>query len=683
MKRIVNQLLWSGLSLWAATTGLHAQTPTLTISPARITNDYNGPITLSISNLLPGSKVWVAKYPDFNGNGTADPAEPMMQGWGVADGSQSLIGGVRNRNVPGDEDGSTNGQIQLVLNYPGDNPVLERIAGQYLFQVSDPQGTFTPVSAAFTIVQQAWPQAVSGTARDAGSGALLTNAMVVMVVVDGNGGSGTFTDANGNYSLSNAPGNYALLAIRPGWVADQGAAMISLGNNSHVSTNLSASAGTLYVAGRVADQSSGKPLPGLFVECENTNSLFALAFTDTNGNYSIALSPSQWKVKIKSESGLTSKGYVQTGNDQRVTLDSASLSNLNFSFPKATALIYGRVLDQNSNGLTNLVIEGQDSTYSQNSFGQSRANGNYCLGVLAGTWTAQPDNDSLAAQNLLGLPSGQVNLSAGQATNIDIHVVRATSYLRGQVLDSQNNPVGLIGLVLNQVTTNGSNSQNLNSQTAPDGTFEFGVYAGQWNLALECNQAAQRGLVSPVLRLNVLDGINQTNLTLRAQQTTANLTVVVTDTQGHPVLANAWASYSPDGGYNSGCGSQSGSTAQLSVFNGTWVVGLSGDVTGQGYDNPGQQTVTVNGTNLTVNFMLYPLGQTPARLSVIGQYGQLQLFLSGASGAQYRIETSTNLSQPGSWVPLSTNTMMGGSLWYGEPIPANGPSRFYRTVRLQ
>ncbi|HWH70074.1 MAG TPA: hypothetical protein VNT26_11865, partial [Candidatus Sulfotelmatobacter sp.] len=190
MKRIVNQLLWSGLSLWAATTGLHAQTPTLTISPARITNDYNGPITLSIGNLLPGSKVWVAKYPDFNGNGTADPAEPMMQGWGVADGSQSLIGGVRNRNVPGDEDGSTNGQIQLVLNYPGDNPVLERIAGQYLFQVSDPQGTFTPVSAAFTIVQQAWPQAVSGTARDAGSGALLTNAMVVMVVVDGNGGSG-------------------------------------------------------------------------------------------------------------------------------------------------------------------------------------------------------------------------------------------------------------------------------------------------------------------------------------------------------------------------------------------------------------------------------------------------------------------------------------------------------------
>src|SRR5260221_8253081 len=115
------------------------QTPSLTISPAIITNDFAGKIALSISNLNAGQSVIIERFADLNGNGVIDPGQDlMMQRFKVTDGALPLIGGVRNGNVPGDDDGGTNGRVLVNLNYPGLNQTLDLIAGKYVYRLVDP-----------------------------------------------------------------------------------------------------------------------------------------------------------------------------------------------------------------------------------------------------------------------------------------------------------------------------------------------------------------------------------------------------------------------------------------------------------------------------------------------------------------------------------------------------------------
>src|SRR5262249_53388954 len=135
---------------WAAFASVHAGTPTLNITPSSITNDFVGKIVLTISNITSGQKVIVQKYLDVNGNGVIDGQDQLVQSFDVTDGSVPLIGGVRNISVPSDEDGATNGQVRVELNYPRLNQTLDHIAGHYLFQLVDPNGVFTAVVVPFS-----------------------------------------------------------------------------------------------------------------------------------------------------------------------------------------------------------------------------------------------------------------------------------------------------------------------------------------------------------------------------------------------------------------------------------------------------------------------------------------------------------------------------------------------------
>src|SRR5437899_10903160 len=114
------------------------------------------------------------------------------------------------------------------------------------------------------------------------------------------------------------------------------------------------------------------------------------------------------------------------------------------------------------------------------------------------------------------------------------------------------------------------------------------------------------------------------------------------------------------------------------VFNGVWVVGISGDLTSRGYDNPANQTVTVTGTNTVVNITLYPLGQTPPKLSSFSYAnGQFQLILNGDTERMYRIEMSTNLFNSNSWVPLRTNVAYGGTFTFADTNATRVPAMYY------
>ena len=82
------------------------------------------------------------------------------------------------------------------------------------------------------------------------------------------------------------------------------------------------------------------------------------------------------------------------------------------------------------------------------------------------------------------------------------------------------------------------------------------------------------------------------------------------------------------------------------------------------------------------------LTSAPAPLTVIGPYllpypgsgTNFLLVFPSASGVQYVVEYKTNLSEPESWLPLSTNAGTGGLLTNEVPLTEGASNRFYRVL---
>ena len=62
--------------------------------------------------------------------------------------------------------------------------------------------------------------------------------------------------------------------------------------------------------------------------------------------------------------------------------------------------------------------------------------------------------------------------------------------------------------------------------------------------------------------------------------------------------------------------------------------------------------------------------------------GQFQFTLSGDVGQSYRVDTTTNLNNPASWLPLRTNIAYGGSFTFTDNNAHRAPPRYYRAVRV-
>ena len=85
------------------------------VTPATVSNTYSGTITLQVTGLTNTETVVVQKYLDLNTNGVIGGADTLVQQFTLQDGVASVIGGVTNRNVPGDFNSAT-GAITAVLN---------------------------------------------------------------------------------------------------------------------------------------------------------------------------------------------------------------------------------------------------------------------------------------------------------------------------------------------------------------------------------------------------------------------------------------------------------------------------------------------------------------------------------------------------------------------------------------
>src|SRR5260370_25693156 len=99
-----------------------------TLSPSIITNGYEGTIALNITGLGIGQKIVVKVFGDLKETGLIDASTPLMLDFAVTDRQVPLIRGARNPNVPGDDDGLTNGQIPLRPPFPTLHPACSPAA---------------------------------------------------------------------------------------------------------------------------------------------------------------------------------------------------------------------------------------------------------------------------------------------------------------------------------------------------------------------------------------------------------------------------------------------------------------------------------------------------------------------------------------------------------------------------
>lgn len=431
----------------------------LTITPASITSDYVGKVTLNITGLTPGKTVTVETYADLNTNGVIDAGDRLLQSVQVTDGLVPLVAGLRNLNVPGDEDGLANGQIEVVLYVPsagGFGAISES-----LVRVSDPSGGLGSVTQSFSVTEKVYPQGITGRLTWAGTGLPVANSPLGIQGLTGTSGSFTFTDGNGDYLFYCLPGYYILEGLNDKGAIYSQALLVAVGCGQMVTNNLAVINGTDWIVGKVTDSGTGLGIPAMSVDANTTDNLNVLTLTDASGNYALEVTPNTWSVH-PSTGGPSAAGYVDPKRT-KVTITGGSVSNLDFSLSKATALIYGTIKDTLNNPVVGVQVSARDEPNGAfHVLGRSFVtDAGYSIGVQAGTWGPTPDSGDLGARGFIGYGSN-VTLVTGQATNLNFIVSRTNwpSLQPAQQLTSSQFQFLLSGLAGENYTIQSSTNLN-------------------------------------------------------------------------------------------------------------------------------------------------------------------------------------------------------------------------------
>lgn len=612
----------------------------LTLSAETVPVDSTDNLVHTISGLANGETVLVERIADLNGNGAADAGEPSFRTFRVTDGLQPVIGGVVNRNVPGDDDGVANGTIRVDLFFPGIDPILNRSVGKFVVRVSGPSGVATRPLQVTPIVTQ---NPISGVVRGPG-GTPRPYAMVVVLnaATDGMPMGSVLTDANGAFQVNVPGGAYLLAPVSDGFVASP--QFVSLPGNAPVTQDLSMMAGTVRVSGRVREAGGGVGLPGVFVLAQSggDSEFVAGGLTDGDGNYTFSVAPGMWEVRTQSE--MTAQlGYVQPESGPIIEALSAPITQ-NFDLVKANALIYGRFQDQNSVPIGNAPLAARLWQLDEiEAGGRTRSNGDYFLGVSAATWEVQLSEEVTGFRR----ESRQVTVSAGQARREDFTLQRANASVFGRVVDS--NGTGIPGLYFHGHFNNSFDTA-ASQTTGPDGSFDFQVWDGDWYFHIG-DDAFDRGLIDHYDRRTIAANSRVEIVFVVPTVNKSAISGVVRNSSSQPIGGVELTARAVINGvdYESGATTSAEGSYSLPVINGTWNVSFHcQDLEDQNYQCPSTSSVVINNANRTLDFVIQPMRVTAFINGVVlGPDGNprsgVQIGAGGAGG--FRMTTSNENGQ--------------------------------------
>jgi Putative Ig domain len=476
---------WGGGSAWAQ--------PTFNINPTSVSNTYDGSITLQIAGLSSGETVVVQKFLDLNANGVVDSNDLPVEQFDLTDGQPGMvIGGVTNFNVPGDFDGSVNGQITATL--APDPEIPQHIVGAYLFKLSTPSGA---VTNSFTVTNFPFAQSLLGTVRSNSTTVSVPYAVVVLFAPSSGGDHGpgspvaaTVANGIGLYAIQLPPGNYIPVAFKDGY-ATQFSTSPVVTTNTTGPVYLILTNATESISGRLVDINTGAGIPGIFNGNGSANGYIALSFTDTNGDFTEHVVPDYWQFDGEPQ-GLAVQGYVGYNGKTNIDATGSSVLGLTLGFHKGNALIYGTVKDGNGQPLPGIDIYANDTFGEFQADGYTDGSGHYFVAVLGGvsgdTWQAQVSSDNAPANYIFSQPAfdqnGGTNLSAGQAAHVNFTGLLATNHITGNV---QFNGTNVVGVGLSASATVNGVDFNAYTDTDTNGNYSLKVAnSNVWSVSVNC-----------------------------------------------------------------------------------------------------------------------------------------------------------------------------------------------------
>jgi hypothetical protein len=673
-----------------------------TATPVTVSNTYNGPITLTVTGLKTNETVTVQKFLDANTNGVIDAGDLLVQQFNLTDGTNFVIGGVTNINVPGDLN-PTNGSITAALNFQAD--FVQTLVGKYLLRLTSPTSHFTPITNSFAVTNFPFGQKFTGTVLS--NGVAVPNAGVLLfpAAADSNPVGGAVANNSGIYTIQMPAGTYSLVPFKSNFVANFSAApTITLSNNATITTSLALIPATNSISGQVVDAgNTNSGLPGLLVPIQpKDRSLLGTCFTDNNGNFTAGVIANKWRVGGDS-AGPAFLGYVVPQNKTAVDTTTGSVAGVSVTLTKATALFYGTVRDVFGNPLPGLVaIRADDNNNGlYEADGYTDTNGNYATAAIGGLgnndpWQVQIDNSGNFTNYIFSQPAfeqngGGTNINVGQAVLADFTAIIATNYISGNV---KFNGTNIVGVGVYAYATIGNVDYNVNVDTDTNGNYSFNVANSSWNVGV--NQQGGDDSLDNMLGSGSYQPPSEQSITISNDSGGANFTIQgyttflsgqVLDDSGSPVTSMNVFAQTNNGGFTFQATTDSGGNFRMGIVGGSYMLFLNNDPnTGYPSLNLVGPTVPLNvsdGVNIN-NFILIAKRVTgaiqaqvnnpsSAGVSGIGVFANLAAGTTNYSSEQIQTDGSGAASVPvcnGNWqVSLNGNDVQNAG--YSTPASQN------------
>jgi len=221
------------------------------------------------------------------------------------------------------------------------------------------------------------------------------------------------------------------------------------------------------------------------VICESTDNLVALGFSDANGNFTAPTTASRWRVNTDSQQ-FSFYGYLRSQDRPTVDTATGSVTVPTMAFRKGTALIYGRVKDDQNHPLAGVQFYSSDNNNQYEGIASTDQNGNYAIAVKGGAWNVSVDSESPGYANYVFTGGYNITLNGGQAVLQDFVAKPAPYHITGYVRNNNNEPIAGVD-VWREATINGTSYRAFSVTTDDNGYYSNNVANGTWRISPACD----------------------------------------------------------------------------------------------------------------------------------------------------------------------------------------------------
>lgn len=397
---------------------------TVTVSPSTYTlGDTTTVVTVQANAAAAGNSLIFDVHIDADGDGNLDPQDGRFMSFEIADGEAPHLG---NEFYWHDSDGAVNSSVRAVLSQYGS----WWFSGHFIVRVTDENAS--TAKASFTVVQDgSYPCIITGEVQSGGSPAAGAIVQIVEMTTEQEL-SMAVAGADGAFELRvEQPGQYGVYAMQVGSVTkyDEGSAQVldAVAGTNSLPGPLVVFPGNRAISGTVVGEDTGQGLRGKLV-FGDAEGLFALAVTDDDGDYALAVTDGFWEEISPQNEQISRAAYVPPVG-RRITVSGSDVANVDFSCEKATTLITGTVKDaETMQGLQGFPL------YAETGEGENRPevlaytgpDGSYKIGVVAGDWEVQLEEDRLLLTGYARPPSQHVTAPAsGTVSGVDFLLEKA------------------------------------------------------------------------------------------------------------------------------------------------------------------------------------------------------------------------------------------------------------------